>query len=420
VLCGLAAVGGVATGFVGGAFRWCLEHADRLRLELVDRAADLPAGWLVPVVLAAAGAALGRAVVRPVPDAAGSGVQEVEAVWRGEAEPPSLRVVPVKFLGGLLAIGSGLVLGREGPTVHMGAAIGAASGRVARRSDADMRTLQTALGGAGLAVAFNAPMGGALFALEEVAHSFRIRLAMVTLLGCGIAVACSRVVLGDRPDFLVAALRPPPATHLLLFLAFGAATGALGVLYNRVILGALRLADRLGAVPPEVRAALIGAAVGLLVWFAPLTVGGGDRISQRLLGGGIAVSTAVWFLAVRFLAGPISYAAGTPGGLFAPLLAVGALWGVVVHGAVHAVWPSFGASAVPLAAVGMVAFFAAVVRAPLTGIVLITEMTATTSLLVPMSLAAFAAVLVATLVGSPPIYDSLRQRMLAQSAVAAR
>jgi CIC family chloride channel protein len=412
VLCAAAVAGGAATGLLGGAFRWSLQHADRMRLDLVHRAAGLPAGWLVPLVLAALGAALARAIVRPVPLAAGSGVQEVEAVWREEAAPPSPAIIPAKFVGGVVAIGSGLVLGREGPTVHMGAAVATLTGRVIRLPEEGVRVLQTALGGAGLAVAFNAPMGGALFAMEEVARVFRVRLATVSLLGCGTAVACSRLLLGDRPDFLVVGLHPPPAPHLAVYALFGLATGVLGVLYQRLILGVLRVADRVRGVPPEVRAAVIGAMVGLLVWFAPLTVGGGDVVTQKTLSGGVGLLAAGGYLGARFLAGPISYAAGTPGGLFAPLLAIGALWGTIVHAGVHAAWPAFGDSAAPLVAVGMVAFFVVVVRAPLTGIVLISEMTATTSLLVPMALAAAAAALVATMFRSPPIYDSLRLRML--------
>ena len=124
------------------------------------------------------------------------------------------------------------------------------------------------------------------------------------------------------------------------------------------------------------------------------------------------LSVVVGFLALRFLAGPLSYAAAVPGGLFAPLLAVGTLWGVLFFGCFDAVWPGSHASlAIPMAIVGMSAFFAATVRAPVTGIVLVVEMTATTSVLVPMLAATAAAVLAAELLGSPPIYDSLRERM---------
>src|SRR6188508_2473785 len=157
-----AAVGGALIGLVGALFRLALAGADRRLAELVAWAHGLSvAGWIVPIAASAGGVALARWLVRFAPVASGSGVQHVEAVMRGEAAPAPLAVVPVKFLGGVLAIGSGLALGREGPTVQMGATIGEEIARRLRMGLEDLRNLQAALAGAGLAVAFNAPLGGA-------------------------------------------------------------------------------------------------------------------------------------------------------------------------------------------------------------------------------------------------------------------
>lgn len=409
----VGAVAAVAVGFVTGSFRWLLREADGWRGDVVRWAADQPwPGWIAPVLVAAVGAFLARLLVRAVPVASGSGVQDVEAIWSGEAPPAPAAVLPVKYLGGLLAIGTGLVLGREGPSVHMGAVIGSETGRRLGMADDDVRILQTALGGAGLAVAFNAPIGGALFVFEEVTKSFRLRLTVVTFLGCAVAVACSRLILGDAPDFLVRGVETPPFAQLVLFLAFGAATGLLGVMYSVLIVRCLVWFDAVRALPPELKAAVVGALVGLCLWFAPFSVGGGDQIAQEVLGGGVGVAALAGYFAVRFLSGPVSYSAGTPGGIFAPLLAVGAVWGGLCHGTLVHLLPSIGDRAAPLAIVGMAAFFAAVVRAPFTGMVLIVEMTATTALLVPLLAACAAAVLVASLLRCPPIYDTLKERML--------
>lgn len=415
-LCCVAVVAGAAIGFVGGAFRWCLRVADRWRLDLLEWANHAPGpGWLVPVAVTAIAAAAGAAVVRWVPLASGSGIQHVEAVARGEARSAPLHLVPTKFLGGLVAIGGGLVLGREGPTVHMGAAIGAETGRRAHLSDDDVRVSQSAIAGAGLAVAFNAPIGGALFTIEEVTHSFRPRIVVPTLLGVAVAVACSRLVLGDHPDFAVDLGSPPGVEWLPLFVVFGLVTGPLGIAYNRLVLRFLEFSSVASTrIPPIALAALIGALVGALMIIDPLAAGGGDTLTQRIIGGGtLLMPLVVTLLLVRFFAGPLSYAAGTPGGLFAPLLAVGALWGVLFAGIADAVLPlDVGALTVPLSIVGMAAFFGATVRAPLTGIVIVIEMTATATLTVPMAAATAAAVLVAHIAGAPPIYDSLREHML--------
>ena len=413
-ICVIAVLAGMVIGFIGGAFRWCLDQADVLRIDFSDWAHRLPGpGWLVLIAIAALGATLAALIVKWVPLAAGSGIQHVEAVHLGMAEPPLLQLLPAKFVGGLLAIGSGLVLGREGPTVHMGAAIGAEAARRARLPDADVRMLQAALGGAGLAVAFNAPLGGLVFTLEEVTKSFRLQTVLATLFATATAVGCSQLVTGNHPDFIVAATARPALYWLPLFVVFGVLTGGLGVLYNRFVLAVLDRVKSLRRIPTVGKAAAIGALIGVVTFVHPLATGGGDDVTQSLLAGnGMGVSAIVALLALRFVAGPVSYAAAVPGGLFAPLLAIGTLWGVLFSGVFDAVWPGDqGSLAVPMALVGMAALFAACVRAPVTAIVLVIEMTATTSVAVPMLAATAAAVLVAELVGAAPIYDSLRERM---------
>lgn len=419
-VCVTAIVAGVVIGFVGGAFRWCLQAADHLRIDLVDWAHELPGpGWLVPMATAATGAALAALIVRWEPLAAGSGIQHVEAVFLGETRPPLIRLVPAKFVGGLLSIGSGLVLGREGPTVHMGAAIGAEAARRARLPDAEVRMMQTALGGAGLAVAFNAPIGGTLFTLEEVTKSFQVKTVLATLFSCAAGVACSRLILGNHADFQVEPMAAPALAWLPLFVVFGVLTGCMGAVYNGVTLWFLDHVGAIRRIPPLAKAAIIGAIVGLAMFVYPLSVGGGEDLTQLILGGQhLVVSTIIGILAVRLVAGPLSYSAPVPGGLFAPLLAVGALWGLLFVGCFNAVWPDDTTQlAVPMALVGMAAFFGATVRAPLTGMVVVTEMTATTATLVPMMAATAAAVLVANLVGSAPIYESLRARMPDESSI---
>ncbi|HEY9316154.1 ClC family H(+)/Cl(-) exchange transporter [Williamsia sp.] len=416
VLCALAVVCGILIGFIGGAFRWCLREADQWRGDMLEWAHELPGpGWLVPVAVTATGAGLAALIVRWIPLAAGSGIQHVEAVARGEAQAAPLRVLPAKFVGGVLSIGSGLVLGREGPTVHMGAAIGAEAGRRVKLGADDSRLMQTSVAGAGLGVAFNAPIGGALFVFEEVTKTFRTRTVIPTLVAVAVGVGCSRIIMGDRPDFLVGDVDSPSIILLPVFVVFGLLTGFLGMFYNKLILGSLDLVARFPAVPQTVKAAAIGAVIGALLAFDPLAAGDGDALGQRLIGGGSMALTAVaGYLAVRLIAGPLSYATATPGGLFAPVLAVGALWGVLFVGVADVFVPGVDSSLkVAMAIVGMAAFFGAVVRAPLTGIVIVIEMTAVTSVTVPMIAATAMAVVVAQFIGSPPIYDSLRERMLA-------
>ena len=414
VICVVAAGAGVLIGFVGGAFRWCLNQADVVRGELSDWAHRVPGpGWLVLIAVAVLGATLAAVIVRWLPLAAGSGIQHVEAVYRGDAEPALLPLLPAKFVGGVLAIGSGLVLGREGPTVHMGAAIGAAAARRARLTASDVAMLQSALGGAGLAVAFNAPIAGVFFTLEEVTKSFRPRTVLATILATSTAVGCSQLVTGFHPDFDVESLSTLSVGWLPLFIVFGLLTGCIGALYNRLVLGFLDRVKAVPRIPTIAKASAIGALIGVVTYAQPLATGGGDPLTQSLLSGnGMALSAIVGLLLLRMVTGPLSYAAAVPGGLFAPLLALGSLWGVLFAGGFDAVWPVDHTSlAVPMAIVGMAAFFGASIRAPVTGILIVIEMTATTEVAVPMLAATAAAVVVAEFLRSPPIYDSLRARM---------
>jgi CIC family chloride channel protein len=422
-ICLTAIAAGILIGFIGGAFRWCLQRADELRVEFVDWTHHLPGpGWLVPIAVAAAGATMAALIVRWEPLAAGSGIQHVEAAFLGQAPPPLLRVVPAKFVGGVLSIGSGLVLGREGPTVHMGAAIGAEAARRARLPDTEVRMMQTALGGAGLAVAFNAPIGGVLFTLEEVTKSFRLKTVLATLFSAAAGVACARIILGNHADFHVEPLGAPALAWLPLFVVFGLLTGLLGAGYNTLVLWFLDHVAAIRRVPSLTKAAVIGAVIGLAMFAYPLSVGGGEDLTQRILGGqNLVLTVVIGILVVRFIAGPLSYSSAVPGGLFAPLLAVGALWGLLFAGCFDAVWPGETTQlALPMALVGMAAFFGATVRAPVTGMVVVTEMTATTATLVPMMAATAAAVLAANMVGSLPIYDSLRERMPDEKSIERR
>ncbi len=412
-LCAAGLLVGVLVGVIGAAFRSLLGTADSLRTTLFASLHGIP-GALAAIVGASACVALARyLVVRFAPLAAGSGVQHVEAVMRGEAAPAGLAVIPVKFVGGLLAIGAGLALGREGPTVQMGSAIGTAVARRLLHDPAEENLMEAAGAGAGLAVAFNAPIGGAVFVFEELTTRFAPQLVMATLCAGAMAVAVVRSLLGDTPDFFAGLIQTQQIIVLPAFLALGALLGLLGAFYNTLVMGFLSVTDQLRRVNSIVRAAAIGAAIGLLGWFAPSLVGGGEVWTQTLLSSSLHFNAIALFFVARMAIGPLCYAAGTPGGLFAPLLAVGAAFGALFAGTFDAMLPGLAMSQIGFAVVGMAAFFTAIVRAPMTGVVLTMEMTGRADLVLPMLTACFGAVLVTTLMQSAPIYDSLRERMLA-------
>jgi len=421
VLAGAGLVVGALAGLVGTAFHLALDAAERFRISVLDWAHDSPAvGWLAPVLLAAAAAFIARWLVRRyAPEASGSGVQRVEEVIRGDVVPMRAVVLPVKFIGGVLALGTGMALGREGPTVQMSATIGHLCGRVLKVRAGDGRVLLAAGAGAGLAVAFNAPLAGALFVFEELLRRFELRVAVATFAACSAGLAIMRSLIGDHLVFSVPPIEVELFPGYLMFLVLGGVMGALGTAYNRMIVTGLDLADRVRRVPPEVPAAIIGGVVGLLAWLWPDIVGGGESQVQGILDGGHSLGALGFLFVMRLLLGPLCYAPGLPGGLFAPLLVVGAAAGMLFGMAVESLIPSMTTPLSAFAAVGMGALFVGVVRAPATGVALVVEMTGATSLFVPLLTACATAIAVPSMLGSPPIYDTLQDRDAAQRRASA-
>jgi CIC family chloride channel protein len=402
---------GAMAGLIGALFRLSLEQADHFRNVLVDcmRPGGI-SGLLLLTAAAASATALAAWMVRRfAPYASGSGIPHVEKVLSSQLPPAPFRLVPVKFAGGVLAIGSGLALGREGPIVQMGASLAHFVGVVFRRNWPDSRALLAAGAGAGLATAFNAPIAGAVFVLEELVRRFETRTAIAALGASATAIAVSRIFLGDVPDFAVDPLAFAGPQNMALFLALGVVAGLAAVLYNRALLDTLALANRLERWPVEVRAGMIGAVGGVLTWFLPNLVGGGQVVAQRTLAGDVTLALLPLVLLLRFALACVSYAARTPGGLFAPMLVLGAQVGLLVAMLCRQAFPDVAVQPVAYAVVGMAAFFTGAVRAPVTGMVLVIEMTASFPMLLPMLAACFTAMLLPTLLGNPPIYDSLRK-----------
>jgi CIC family chloride channel protein len=208
-------------------------------------------------------------------------------------------------------------------------------------------------------------------------------------------------------DFRVADVAAGPVVNLPIYLLFGAVIGVLGVYYNRLLVGLAARGSWLQKIPTPLRALVIGGIVGLVAWFFPNDAGGGDPLTQKVLQGYGSIGLLLTLSLARFFLGPLSYAAGTPGGLFAPVVALGSLLGAASGLGLHSIAPDFFPSPLAFAVAGMAAFFTASIRAPLTGIVICLEMTGCYELFLPMLAACVGSYLVPTLLRSEPIYDAL-------------
>ncbi|MBK1618011.1 chloride channel protein [Lamprobacter modestohalophilus] len=402
---------GVFAGLVGGAFHFLLDQAASSRdlLHGLLSSAPIP-GWLLLMLLGALVLVTAKWLVRRfAPETAGSGVQEVEAILAGERTLRWQRVLPIKFFGGILAVGSGLVLGREGPTIHMGAALGQlASERLGPRPGAN-RALIAAGAAAGLATAFNAPLASIVFVTEELREHVEYRFATIqsVILACCAAVIVSGWILGQGPDMPMPNLDMAPLDSLPMFLVLGVLIGALGVLFNRLLLGSVAAYRALGTPGAYAAAALTGLILGALIWFAPATVGGGETLVVNLLHGQPALFFLLALLAVRLLTTVGSYGLGLPGGIFAPMLALGTICGAAFAALVSITAPALALEPEVFAVAAMGALFAATVRAPLTGIILVIELTGAQALALPIILTCLSATFTAEGLGGRPVYSSL-------------
>ncbi|HSB90606.1 MAG TPA: H(+)/Cl(-) exchange transporter ClcA [Anaerolineales bacterium] len=415
-----AALVGLGAGLIAAVFRTTLAGMDALRNSLIARAHDFPAwAWILPVLFSAAGATASVVLVRRfAPETAGSGVPHLKAVLHRFRTLTWKRVLPVKFLAGASAIGGGLALGREGPTVQMGGAIGDAIAGWLKGSPRERRTLIAAGAGAGLAAAFNAPLSGLIFVLEEVRRDFHPMVFGAAFIAAVVADIPSRLISGAFPVFTVPNYPTPPLSSLPGFAVLGIGAGLLGIAFNKSLLGTLDLFARLRGSWAIAIPAGVGGLVGLVAWFNPLLVGSGHSLAEQVLAGKLMLSALPVLFVMRFGLTTSSYGTGASGGIFAPLLVLGALLGLTMGQILQAIAPAWVPQPAVFAVVGMAAYFAAIVRAPLTGIMLIVEMTGSYQQMLPLLVSCFFAYAVAELLKDLPIYEALLERDLVQDGLA--
>ena len=414
----LAVIAGAGAGFVGSIFHLLI---DRLILwpQWLGRFVE---GWAL--VGAAAGVTLVCAVLaafivrRVAPEAGGSGVQEIEGAMEGLREVRWRRVLPVKFFAGVAAISSGLVLGREGPTIHIGASISAATAEFFGGTELERRGLLAAGAAAGLACAFNAPVAAVLFIIEETHDEFPYTFR--TYIGVIFAAFASTVVTqmigGTAPDLPIAAESAPLAL-LPVFLALGAVLGVVGAALNASILWALDLNARVQRRAPYVYPAAIGLTIGALMILIPHAVTGGEGVILELVARNPGVGALLALAVLRFLTMVGSYSSGVPGGIFAPILTLAACVGLAFGGLAQLAAPGVGVAPAAFAIVAMGGLFTASVRAPIVGVALTLELTGSYTLALPLMATCVVADLVAQWSGGRPIYTQLLERALAQAGV---
>jgi CIC family chloride channel protein len=418
----IALVIGIAVGVVGGYFHQLIQLLSQWPQWLggqVQGGSRIVLGALVTMSVAVFCVFV---VKRFAPEAGGSGVQEIEGAMEGKRVVRWQRVLPVKFFCGVLSISSGLVLGREGPTIHIGASIAAAFSEKFRVLVSERKGLLAAGAGAGLACAFNAPVASMVFVAEEMRRQFpfSFRNYVAVGLACVMATIMTEWVGGVAPDLSMTLHGEGVSLPLLLaFVPLGALLGAVGVLLNRGLLGAAQFSAVCHTRLPYVFPAIVGLVVGALVMVFPMAVTGGEHMIQRFNFDSPGLWMLLLLVVVRFFTTTASYASGVPGGIFAPILALAMCVGLVCGTLVEMWFPYAGADPVAFGIAAMGGLFTASVHAPTVGIILVAELTGTYQLLLPLAITCLCAHICAKWLGGRPIYEALLERTLAQERLKA-
>lgn len=407
---------GLCVGLIGGfivlLYRVALTFAGNWLIKILSYIKGNPfrcAVWFL--ILMALAWIVGR-LVKWEPMISGSGIPQVEGEVSGRLSQNWKRVLPAKFAGGFLCMLGGLSLGREGPSIQLGAMAGQGISIALGRGKREEKFLMTCGASAGLSAAFHAPLAGMMFAVEEIHKTFSIPILLPVMTASVTADYIASHILGLDPVFHFQITEYLPQNYYWLLILLGILVGVSGVFYNWGMLKAQELYRKIPFLKETGRLLIAFLTAGVLGLVMPSVLGSGSGLIVSLTKGEMVLGMVVLTLVVKFLFSAVSFGSGAPGGIFFPLLILGALLGAVfaMTGAEF-----FGLDPVYInnfILLGMTGFFTAIVRAPLTGIILLFEMSGSISQMLSLSIVSVTAYIVATLMRSEPIYDSLLKRIL--------
>jgi CIC family chloride channel protein len=409
----IAVIIGVLGGYGAVLFRWAIQFFQRLFYG--DASEFLEMAWSIPWYVKLTMPVIGGAVVGPLiyfgaREAKGHGVPEVMEAVALKSGFIRARVSAVKILASAVSIGCGGSVGREGPIVQIGSAVGSSVGQLLKVSRDRLRTLVGCGAAAGIAATFNAPIAGVLFSIEILLGEFGVATFSPIVLASVTATTISRHYFGDFPAFIVPGYAVVSRWEYLFYLGLGVAAGLIAVLF---VITLYWFEDRFDDVPiPEYTKAMLGGLImGVMIIFLPQTFGVGyGAINQALTGG------MVWYMLLvlvfaKILATSITIGGGMSGGIFAPSLFIGAMVGGALGLAVNALFPESTAASGAYALVGMGGLVAAATHAPITAIIIIFELTGNYTIILPLMITCISSTVLATMLKKGNIYTiKLRRR----------
>jgi CIC family chloride channel protein len=321
------------------------------------------------------------------PEARGSGVPQIEAAYHLNQGEVPFRVAFGKFLTGVLCIGSGHSMGREGPSVQIGAGIASPIGKWFHLSPARVQSLVPVAAAAALSAAFNTPVAAVIFALEEIIGDMNATLLGSTVVASVAAVIVERSILGNNPIFHVPAYHLVNPAELIGYLALGIVGGIVSLAFCKGLLRARLLFRGMPKWTKILQPALGGLIIGIILIFFPQVMGVGYQFVDQAMNGGLLLKTMLLLCLAKLVATIVSYSSGNAGGIFAPSLYLGAMAGGAVGVLMHRFAPFPTGDPGAYALVGMGTLFAGIIRAPMTSVFMIFELTQDYQVLVPLMVA---------------------------------
>lgn len=401
---------GILVGLIGGVYNYITNHLNVFRDFVAENTSNTGV-----VIVMALGTFISYVLVKKyAPEAGGSGVQEVEGTMIGKRKIKWKQVIPVKFFGGIAAQLGGMVVGREGPTIHLGGALGdmlTGFWKGSKYSEIDIKNHLLACGaGAGLAVAFNAPIAGVLLVIEEMRPSFKFNFRSYTgiMMASFVSTWIAQFIVGDTLDIPVGIgqITTIPQVHYFSFILFGVFMSLTGAGFLFTIKGGYKVFDFLKTKAPYVTFAVVAISFAIIFQTNSDYNSSGMDLLANHLNETQSISELSSLIVGRLIGGTISFCSGVVGGVFSPMLYIGASLGKVYALLV----PSLHAYSTELAIIGMAGFFTAVVGAPLTGVILMAELTGQYQLLLPLGIVCMITAMMMRFFGMKPLYESLLNR----------
>ncbi len=415
-LLAITLVTGVASGFAAVGFHVGIQKLEHFLFG--PAVAAFAAPWIPWIVLIPAlGGLICGILLTRFPEAAGSGIPQVKAAYATAGGRVPLRVATAKFFIGILQIGTGSSLGREGPTVQICAGLASGIGRAAGLSRRSLRRMLPVGAAAGVAAAFNAPIAAVTFAIEEIVGDLDQAVLSGVIVAAATAAAIERSVLGEEPVLHVSQTYGLEHTSsLVLYAILGIFAAMISVIFTDSLLGLRGRFRAMTLLPGWAKPAVGGLVTGILAaialgWVgASGILGGGYLTLSSALGGGLTAKMLLVLCAFKLVATVFSYSSGGAGGIFAPALFIGGMLGGAIGHLDQALFSSSSEQIGAFALVGMGAAFAGIVRAPITSVLIIFEMTDGYGLILPLMIANMTAYGLARRWRPTPIYEALLEQ----------